>query len=472
MSDTGTLEALLREAGAGVIYTDALDVLPYQRDVSVAPPGSAAAVVRPQNTAGVARVLEMASRKGIPVYARGGGTMYAGGMNPHEGGIVIDLSSLDEIVRVDRERGLVVAQPGVRFGALLKRLAKDGLTVGIVPVTGPSATIGGAASAHALGTGSPKFQSFADEVAGLEAVLADGTVVRTGSAAAPNAGYFHRNCIGPDLTGLFLGGDATLGVITELALWTHPLPEHRETLCLGFENTEAAARCVAAVQNDDMTGHLWYAAGYEAATIAGRMSAVYPDRDPAGFPKFCVALELGGREAAVVADRDAIVARAIEQGGAVFPEFDEVYFRKLRFDESFWYSFAGYFSRSRCGILMSSLPTMRIPAFIETVGEYRSKHPDYLWAGAVVFCRRGAHGGVIAFYDEATQWDGMRETLRGCTADLVDIGCVPYKTGKIWADQIVRFDAYHGLLRRIKSELDPTGILSPGNLGLDRRNVR
>ena len=447
-------------------YDDPVDLLSYRRDCSVVRPGRADLVVRPSSSAEVGTVLSAAARDRVPVYVRGGGTMYAGGANPHAGGIVIDLGAMNRIIELDLARGIVVVEPGIRFVELLAQLEPHGQTIGIVPVTGPAATIGGAVSAHALGTGSARHQSMADCVAGLEVVLADGTLLRTGSAACDGAGFFQRYCIGPDLTGLFLGGDASFGVVTAVCLWLYPLPAMRDTVVFGFPAAAAAATFLSSVQARELTRNVWYAAGYEGATIRARLAPARPQLDPASLPAFCVGFELGATASAIAEDRAALRALAAAVGGSEFPDFDEVYFRKLRYEEPYWYSFAGYFSRSRCAVLMTSLPCDRLDPFTRAVDELRARWPAFLWGAAVVVCRRGLHGGVIAFYDERTQWDAMLPAADDAAVRLVAAGCVPYKSGKLWAALVRDCDAYFHVLQTIKRGLDPRNILAPGNLGL------
>ena len=466
MRDVDILGPLVAAPDGALSVVEPIDLLTYQRDCSSVEPGKAGQVIRPTDTAQVAEALRAAHAASVPVYVRGGGTMYAGGTNPHAGGLVLDLGGLDRILDIDTARGVVIVEPGVRFGALAQALAPLGLTIGIVPSTAPTATIGGAASAHALGTGSARFQSFADQVVGLEVVLADGTRLRTGSAAARDAGFFHRYGIGPDLTGLFLGGDATLGVITAIALWLHPLPAVRETRCYGFADVATACAFVEELQRGEVLQQVWYGSGYEAGSIRARVGAARPDLDPATLPGFCIGLDFGGDEDGVRRAQSAALAGARRQGGDEFPLFNELYFERLRTDQIYWYSFAGYFARSRCGILMASLPTSRMPQFQDVLNRCRADHPALTWGGAVVLCRRGLHGGIMAFYDEATQWPAVQSAMRACGTALVEAGCIPYKSGKMWAHEVRRMDAYHATLRAIKAALDPSGILSPGNLGL------
>lgn len=448
------------------LFREQVDLLSFTRDTSPVPAGEPEVAVRPSDADGVAEVLRFAKRRAVPVYVRGAGSMYAGGAVPHKGGIVLDMTALDGIVDIDIRRGLVVVEPAVRFGALLKALKPLGYTIGIVPLTGAAGTVGGAVSAHALGTGSPKFQSMGDQIAGLEVVLADGARVRTGSAASRQAGFFQRYCIGPDLTGLFLGADSTMGVITKIALWLHRLPEHVETLCLGFPDSPSGAAFLSAMQGAELTRNTWYGAIYEEGAIVGRVGAARPDIPRETLPAVCVALDLGGEAPDVDRDRDRLVALARDHGGDRFDVFDEVFFRSMRRDHTLWYSFAGYFTRSRCSLLMASLPCETLPALFDRVKEWRAKYTEYVWGTGIVLCRRGVHGAVIAFYDEESQWDAVQPVFVDVMNEMTAMGCVPYKPGKIWADAIRSYPEYFDLLGRIKKTLDPDGTLGPGNLGL------
>ncbi|HCO59078.1 MAG TPA: hypothetical protein DIT58_02700, partial [Porticoccaceae bacterium] len=172
MADRQDKLAPLAGVNDTTFFDDPVDLLTYRRDASSYTPGKPDGIVRPRSAEAVVEVIKHANHDKIPVYTRGGATMYAGGVNPEFGGIVLDMGAMNRILDIDLDRGLVVCEPGVRFGALLAALKPHGQTIGLVPSTAPTATVGGAASAHALGTGSPKFQSFGDEVAGLDVVLA------------------------------------------------------------------------------------------------------------------------------------------------------------------------------------------------------------------------------------------------------------------------------------------------------------
>ena len=463
---TAQLGTELAAGGSAVVLEDKIDLLGYRRDTSIAPGGNPAAAVIARNVEDVVAAVTAANRRKVPLYVRAAGSTYAGGANPCDGAIVLDVSALNRVLKIDEERGLVLVEPGVTYGALLAELSARGLTLGVVPLTGAAGTVGGAIASHGLGTGSPRYQSTADEVAGLEVVMPTGELLRTGSAALAEAGFFARYAVGPDLTGMFLGANGCLGVITGIALWVHPKPEYQETFAVGFPDYESGARFISALQLKDLTHNLWYGAGYEDKAIEGRVMAARPQVDRSALPRFCLALDARGTREDVARDRARIVAESGRFGGAEFAVFDEIFFSRLRRDQSFWYSYAGYFARSMCALLMCSMANETIPRFFGAIERNRQACPQFVWAGGLVLCRRGVHGAVIVFYDERQQWNEIREASERCCRDLLAIGCVPYKSGRVWAPMMDRFGRYHTTLARLKKTLDPNAIMSPQILGL------
>jgi FAD/FMN-containing dehydrogenase len=452
--------------GGALVLEDKIDLLGYRRDTSIAPGGNPAAAVIARSVEDVAAAVATANRRKVPLYVRAAGSTYAGGANPCDGAIVLDTSALNRILKIDEDRGLALVEPGVTYGALLAELGRRGLTLGVVPLTGAAGTVGGAIASHGLGTGSPRYQSTGDEVAGLEVVLPSGELLRTGSAVLADAGFFARYAVGPDLTGMFLGASGSLGVITKIALWVHPRPEYQETFALGFPDYESGARFISALQLKELTHNLWYGAGYEDKAIEARVMGARPQFERAALPRFCLALDARGTSEEVARDRARIVAEAGRFGGAEFALFDEIFFAKLRRDNTFWYSYAGYFGRSMCALLMCSMANETVPRFFRAIQNNREAHPEFIWAGGLVLCRRGVHGAVIVFYEEREQWEQIRMASERCCRDLLANECVPYKSGRVWAPMMDQFGRYHTTLARLKKTLDPNGIMSPQILGL------
>ncbi len=174
------------------------------------------AVVYAQTAEDVQRVVQVCAEYRCPVIAFGAGSSLEGQLNAPAGGISIDMSELNKIIKVNQDDLTVTVQPGVKRVALNEFLRDTGLFFPIDP--GADASIGGMASTRASGTNAVRYGTMKDNVLSLKAVMADGREITTASRAKKtSAGY--------DLTRLIVGAEGTLGVITELTLQLHGLPE-------------------------------------------------------------------------------------------------------------------------------------------------------------------------------------------------------------------------------------------------------
>ena len=184
-------------------------------------------VARPASTAEVAAVLRCCNDAGVPVTAAGGRSGVCGGAVPVFGGVSLDCCGLQGVLEVHNPTSLVDVKAGTFGDDLEKELrSAHGITIGHWPQSVALATIGGSIACRGAGQYSTRYGKIEDMVAGLEVVLADGTVVRTGQLAAFGAGP--RSAMGPDLTSMFVGSEGTLGVITSARLRGHPVaPEER-----------------------------------------------------------------------------------------------------------------------------------------------------------------------------------------------------------------------------------------------------
>lgn len=179
-------------------------------------PHGAAAVCRPTSTQAVAGVVALCHDAGVPVTAAGGRSGVCGASVPVFGGVVLDLTNLHGVVSVDEISGVVEVWSGT-FGPDLEReLAAHGCSVGHFPQSFDLATVGGWIASRGAGQYSTRYGKIEDMVVGLEVVLANGRVIRTGGSPAAAQG--------PDLNHVFLGSEGTLGVITRAWLRTHPTP--------------------------------------------------------------------------------------------------------------------------------------------------------------------------------------------------------------------------------------------------------
>lgn len=191
----------------------------------------------PVTTAEVVDIVNISREYGVPIVPFGAGTSLEGHVHAIRGGIAIDLTRMNRILRVSPEDLDTTVEAGVTRLQLAKALRETGLMFPIDP--GADATIGGMTSTRASGTTAVRYGTMRENVLALTVVLADGRVVRTGTRA-------RKSAAGYDLTRLFVGAEGTLGVITEVTLRLHPVPESVSAAVCSFPTLEAAVRCVIA----------------------------------------------------------------------------------------------------------------------------------------------------------------------------------------------------------------------------------
>lgn len=204
------------------------------------------AVVFAESTEQVSQLMKFASERRIPVTPRGSGVGYVGGCVPLQGGIALSLARMNRILEVNVADGVAVVQPGVITGDLQKAAEELGWFYPPDPASLKECSLGGNISTNAGGPRCLKYGVTRHYVLGLEAVLADGTVLRAG-------GRCHKNKTGFDLIGLFTGSEGMLGIVTEATLRLIPHPPMRAMLSVGFATFGEAA---AAVQSILGHGHL------------------------------------------------------------------------------------------------------------------------------------------------------------------------------------------------------------------------
>jgi glycolate oxidase len=197
-------------------------------------------VVRAKRTQDVSKVLAYANKVGVPVTPRGAGYGYVGGCVPLCGGIVLSVAGMQRIKEIHFEDGVAVVEPGVITGHLQSEARKRGLFYPPDPASLKDCSLGGNIATNAGGPRCLKYGVTRHYVLGLEVVLPDGEILRTG-------GRTHKNKTGFDLVGMFVGSEGLLGIVTEATLRLLPLPPARASLSAGFATFREAADAVQAV---------------------------------------------------------------------------------------------------------------------------------------------------------------------------------------------------------------------------------
>ncbi len=222
--------------------TYAADAGPAPRDPSLAV-ASDYAVVRARDVADVVAVLEHARATGTPVVPQGARTSRVGGARATDGCIVLNVEALDAIETIDPLEGIAVVGPGVVHADLKAAAAAAGLFYGPDPASSATCTIGGNVATNAGGLCCLKYGVTADWVRALDVVLPGGEVMRTGHRT-------DKGVAGYDLTGLVVGSEGTLGVVTRVVTRLVPAPDPALTALATFESLDAAVRAVVALRLD------------------------------------------------------------------------------------------------------------------------------------------------------------------------------------------------------------------------------
>jgi D-lactate dehydrogenase (cytochrome) len=448
------------------LRADLLHVLPDERrvvdgesvldqhaaDLSYHPPHRPDVVVFPQSTAEVSAVLAYADGAGVPVVPFGAGTSLEGHVIPLQGGISLDLTRLDRIVAIRPEDLSATVQAGVTRSQLESAAGPHGLWFPVDP--GADATLGGMAATNASGTTTVRYGGMRSHVLALEVVLADGRVVHTGSRAVKtSAGY--------NLTNLFIGSEGTLGVITELTLRLHPIPERSVVVRAAFPSVEAA--CGAAAVLVAAGVQLTRCELIDAMTIAA-LNAFSGTSFPESPYLF---LELGGAESAVAADLDAARELLEDEGATALETGTDPTARSQMWN-------------ARHSALMASLAfAPGSKAMTTDVAVPVSELAPAIEQARLALDASGLRGGIVghvgdgnfhvAFLldpDDATSIARAESLNTALVDDALARGGTSTGEHGIGQGKLAYLEREHGdlvpLYRGIKELFDPRGILNPG----------
>jgi glycolate oxidase len=452
------IEDLAAIVGPGHVLTDADSLALYSRDETEDLSFPPEVVVRPAATSEVSRIMKLACRGRIPVTPRGAGTGLSGGALPVCGGISLSLERMNRILEIDTGNLMAVVEPGVVTEVLQTEVEKLGLYYPPDPASRGSCMMGGNVAENAGGPHAVKYGVTKDWVAGLEAVLPDGGVFKTG-------GKLRKDVSGYNLTQILVGSEGTLAIVTKIIVKLIPMPAHRRAMVACFDSVEEAARAVVAVFDKKVipaaVEYMEEAAWRTGAERIGKQLL------PTGHAAYLL-LESDGAHESVVEQEAMLMGEACLEMGAA----DVVVAETPARIKDLWSV------RRAIGEAVKKIapykeedtvvPRRQVPELAAAVDQIIRRH------GLRAICYGHAGDGNIhvnILKDEGGQaWSANLETaIREIFAKVAALGGkISGEHGIGWVQRRylpLTHDAVEiDVMRRIKMAFDPDGILNPGKI--------
>jgi len=412
------------------------------------------AVVFPETTEEVAEIVRICDRHDVPMIPFGTGTSLEGHVIPAAGGVTIDMSRMNQVLRVSTDDLDCTVQPGVTRKQLNEYLRSTGLFFPIDP--GADASLGGMTATRASGTNAVRYGTMRENVLALTVVMPDGRIIRTSRRA-------RKSAAGYDLTRLFVGSEGTLGVITEVTLRLYGIPEAISSAVCSFDTIEGAVSTViATIQSGIPVARIELLDDRQMDAINRYSGLSYP-------VKSTLFLEFHGTAAGVREQAEAVQAFAAENGGGDFAWTEKPEERSKLWQARHDAAYAVKALKPNCGLWATDV-CVPISRLAECIVETK-KDLDASPLVSAIVGHVGDGNFHIAFALDRADPKEMAEAerindrmvMRALAMDGTCTGEHGIGTGKMQF-----LVAEHGeavsVMRSIKKTLDPKNLMNPGKI--------
>jgi D-lactate dehydrogenase (cytochrome) len=445
----------LKTLVSGSVSTNETILDQHGKDESAIPPVRPSAVVMPNSTEEVSKVLKYCNSEKIPVVAFGAGSSLEGHVLPLYGGISLDLTQMNKILEIKADDLVVRVEPGVHRMALNEKLASQGLFFSVDP--GADATLGGMASTGAAGTTTVRYGSMRDNVLALTAVMADGTVIRTGRETRKlSAGY--------DLTRLLVGSEGTLAVITELTLRVFGIPEKMAAAIVRFPSLADGVTAATAIVRSGISIARCEFLDAKCIKNVNSHDGLNLSEMPTLF------FEFHGSPQGVAEDAQSVKEIVEEFGGSEFEwTADEGARRKLwqARHNAYWAGIAAHPGK-RAVSTDAAVPLSKLSEAVQISEQILSKHP-YPFSILGHVADANFHCFIVTDPTKPEELDDVRHITHEITMKMIGLGGTCTGEHGIGSGKIQALIEETGapavnIMKMIKHSLDPNNILNPGKV--------
>ena len=445
----------LKTLVSGAVSTNETILDQHGRDESAIPPVRPSAVVIPHSTEEVSNVLKYCNSEKIPVVAFGAGSSLEGHVLPLFGGISLDLTEMNKIIEIRPDDLLVRVEPGVHRMALNEKLASNGLFFSVDP--GADATLGGMASTGAAGTTTVRYGSMRDNVLAMTAVMADGTVIKTGRETRKlSAGY--------DLTRLLVGSEGTLAVITELTLRVFGIPEKMAAAIVRFPTLSDGVTAATAIVRSGISIARCEFLDAKCIKNVNSHDGLNLSEMPTLF------FEFHGSPQGVAEDAQSVKDIVEEFGGSDFEwTVDEGARRKLwqARHNAYWAGIAAHPGK-RAVSTDAAVPLSKLSDAVQTAEQILSKHP-YPFSILGHVADANFHCFIVTDPANPKELEDVRHITHEITMKMIEMGGTCTGEHGIGSGKIEALVEETGapavsIMKLIKQTLDPNNVLNPGKV--------